>query len=358
MVLDARMAHHSGIGRYVRALVRELVRRGDGLQVALLASSAADPRSWLAGGTFETLALDAEIYTVREQLVGSWVSRRARGPRTVLHFPHYNVPWWAPAGGVVTIHDVTHFEFGGHLPGLTIRLARAAFRRAVRRAGRVIAVSAATRAALERVVPGAGAGAIVIHHGIDPVFEPLSAESLLEFRSSRAPRPYLLYVGNAKPHKNLPCLVSAFHTLQEARPGLELVLVGDRQLRRFEDPRGIRVRCEVADEELVAWYSAAEALVLPSFNEGFGLPAVEAMACGLPVVASRIETLTEVLGTCGVFFDPANPGSLVDALQSLLRQPGLREEKRRDGLRRAREFRWSATAERTVELYRELAGRR
>lgn len=358
VTIDARMAWHSGIGRYVRGLVGELVRRTDELALSLMVSACSDPGRWLTGGTVDTIPFEADIYSLKEQLLGTRLCRRAARVGSVLHHPHYNVPRWAPAGGVVTIHDLTHFEFSPQLSPLRVRLALGAFRRAVRRAAGVIAVSEATAGALARMIPGSERKTTVIHHGVDPAFATSAEELRSRSRNAGEGRLQLLFVGNAKPHKNLAQLIEAFAVLREEWPELELVLVGGRTLEPYSDLPGVRVRCGIEDAELADCYRSAEALVVPSLNEGFGLPALEAMSCGAAVVASSIPSHLEVLGEAAEYFDPETGASLVEALRGLLRRPARAEELRRRGLVRAAEFRWDRAAERTLAVYRRVAGQR
>lgn len=183
---------------------------------------------------------------------------------------------------------------------------------------------------------------------------------------------FILYVGGISPHKNLPTLLDAYASLIRGQgvQGVRLVLVGDYQKDVFYSAyQSLRAQVEreglseqviftgfVSDSDLVHLYNAAEMLVLPSFDEGFGLPALEAMACGTPVVASRAGALPEVVGQGGLFFNPYAPEELQERLQRLLADRQLRADLGRKGLQRAREFSWEHSARTALGIFEELSG--
>ena len=166
----------------------------------------------------------------------------------------------------------------------------------------------------------------------------------------------MLYVGGISPHKNIAALIEAFAVLHQQHPQYRLALAGDvsgdvfhsayKDLQRLIAARRLDGAAVftgyVSDNELVQLYNAATVFVLPSLMEGFGLPAIEAMACGTPVIASARGALPEVVGAAGVLFDPAHPGELEAALQRLVQQPELRERLRHAGPARAAQFSWDA----------------
>jgi glycosyltransferase involved in cell wall biosynthesis len=183
--------------------------------------------------------------------------------------------------------------------------------------------------------------------------------------------PLVLYVGGISPHKNLPGLLRAMVRLREKQP-VHLAIVGDHAGDSFYGcyPELVELRGRlglephvtftgfVPDEDLALLYNAATVLTMPSFDEGFGLPAVEAMASGLPVAASSRGSLSEVLGPAAVFFDPRDDAEMAAALLRVVDDPALRRELTAEGLRRARLFTWSAAARDTVRLFEDMAARR
>lgn len=352
VALDARMAFHSGIGRYIRSLGAALQRQDPALDLRLMAPPDRQEFRDLLPGTGR-IAYAAGIYTLREQLEGSWVCRRTAGA-AVFHFPHYNVPWRLPTPSVVTIHDLTHLEWSVFFPPARVRLAALALGRAVRRAARLIAVSEATRAALERAFPGAAERTDVVHHGVDRIFAPPVGDAAERLRRREGLGRFFLYVGNDKPHKNLDLLVRAFRRVQARQPDVALVLISDAPPGRYAPARVVPHQ---EDAALAIWYGAAEALLLPSLNEGFGLTALEAAACGTPVVASDIPVFRETLGDAAILVDPADEAAWADALSRLASEPAHAAGHRLLGPRRAAAFTWEAAAQQTLAIYRRVAGK-
>ncbi len=352
VVLDARMAFHTGIGRYVRSLASALAARPD-VELALLVDPARAEETRAGTGVRETRPYPAPIYSVAEQLRGPGACRAARRgrPGTVFHFPHYNAPWLAPRPSVVTVHDLIQLGDPRYYGRLRSRLARSVLRRAVRNATHVIAVSAATRAALERVVPEARGRVTTIHHGVGAPFRPLDAETVRRFRERHGIGRCLLFVGGTRPHKNRGRVLEAFRLVRERHPDVSLAVVD----AAAQASPGVRPLGPLTDDDLAHWYNAAAALVMPSLEEGFGLPALEALACGTPVIVARRPAQREVVGDTGLAVDPLDVAALAAAMTRLLDAGGPAPALRERGLRRARELSWEHAAGRTVEVYREAA---
>lgn len=355
VVLDARMAFHSGIGRYIRNLCRELQRQSTDLTLSLLMDPRGMDGAWQDGGRSHVIPFPAKIYGLSEQFRGSWLCRVYAKQTSLFHFPHYNVPWLLPRNSVVTIHDLTHFLFPQHSARYQVWLAFRLFERGVRRAAHLITVSQATRQALEAVLPEAQGKTTVVYHGVEERFHTLSTAVIEEFRRTVYGGRFLLYVGNTKPHKNLPRLLQAFSLVRARYQNLGLVLLGVESSSTLNHTEGVHNYQYVRDEHLTLWYNAAEALLLPSLNEGFGLPALEAMACGTPVIASNVASLPEVVGDAGILVSPWDVEALAEAIGRLLAEPDLRHDLRQKGLQRAQAFSWARAAEQTLEIYRRVA---
>jgi glycosyltransferase involved in cell wall biosynthesis len=213
-----------------------------------------------------------------------------------------------------------------------------------------------------------------VPEGAGPAFrhldDPDTVRGVLERYHLPPAQPLVLYVGGISPHKNLDGLLDAFARLGESRA--HLAIVGDHSGDSFLGcyPQLVQLRARlgleskvtftgfVPDEDLAVLYNAATVLALPSLDEGFGLPAVEAMACGLPVAASRSGSLPEIVGPAGVLFDPRDHDAMAASLKRVLQDSRLREELAAEGLRRARLFTWSAAARDAVRLFEAtVAGR-
>jgi glycosyltransferase involved in cell wall biosynthesis len=281
----------------------------------------------------------------------------------LLHATMNVAPVWTPCPVVVTIHDLAYLRYP-HVHPRGRRLYLSAFTRlTVRRAQVIVAVSEYTRGEIEQLLNIPRERIRVIYEGVDADFRPLPHDQVQSFLCRRGlPPSYLLYVGNLEPRKNLTRLVQAYARL--ARKGeTRLVLAGARgwgydELFRTVEALGLSDDVLfpgfVPREELPLWYNGAQAFVFPSLYEGFGLPPLEAMACGTPVVVSTAASLPEVVGGAGLQVPPDDAKALAAALQRLLDDKALRETLAQRGLTRARRFTWEGMAQKTASLYRQL----
>ena len=364
--IDARMFYHSGIGRYGRSLYREL-RRLAPRDDFTLAASAPVRRRFAAEekARVRFIPFEAPVYGWREQVWGGYLSWCCRRRFNVFHFPHFNVPCLLPAGVVVTCHDLIHLLFPQNFPAHKVFFARRLFERLARQARRIIVVSQCTRRDFIRFFPEAEDKLRVIHNGVDESFRPLPAADCERFKRRQALGDFLLYVGNCKAHKNWLRLIEVYAALRRRYRGLKLVFLSqDERCRGQVLKTAAAWKLEEGDvlfrspgcRELVYYYNAAALLVLPSLYEGFGLPALEAMACGTPVVAAAGSSLPEVTGDAAVLVDPRCVDSILAAVEQVLEDSQLRDDLRRRGLARARNFSWRKTASETWRVYQEVTG--
>ena len=331
--IDARKILDFGIGTYIRGLLGGLAEVGGEEEYVVFAPLSAGDR--IPAG-FEHHAVDAPNYSARELLV---MARAARDAAVDLfHAPHYVVPF-TRCRTVVTIHDLIHLHVRHRNPVAPL-YARAMIGRAARKAARVFVVSEAVGAEIaERY---AGTKIIVTPNGVDERFRFAEPE--------REPQPYFLYVGNDKPHKNVERLVEAFGQLRRERPALTLVLAG-AAFEKYHEVDGIVAPGFVSDDELVALYRHSIALVQPSIEEGFGLPALEAMAAGTAVITSSAAALVEVTGDAAIHAFATSTGSLHDAMRRVADDGALRFDLARRGIARARAFTWKRCASMTRDGY-------
>jgi len=280
----------------------------------------------------------------------------------LLHATMNVAPWWSPCPVVVTVTDLAFRRYPQVHP-LGRRLYLGLFTRwTARRARAIVAISEYTRQEVVRLLGVPAERVRVIYLGVDSDFRPLPRDHVEAFRRQRGlPERYLFYLGNLEPRKNLPRLVQAYARIGDG--SVPLVLGGPRgwgyaELFQTVEKLGLVGQILfpgfVPREELPLWYNAAEALVYPSIYEGFGLPPLEAMACGTPVVASAASSLPEVVGEAGLLVDPQDVEALADALRRVLTDQDLRAELRQRGLGQARRFTWEKMACETVELYRSV----
>jgi glycosyltransferase involved in cell wall biosynthesis len=207
----------------------------------------------------------------------------------------------------------------------------------------------------------------VIYNAIDDRFwgQPDAAEISRVGERYRLNDPFVLYAGNIKPHKNLERLIEAFHLMRQDSSHLanvQLLIIGDeiskyatlrRAVHRHKLHKHVRFFGFVSDQTLAALYRLANVFVFPSLYEGFGLPPLEAMASGTPVITSNVSSLPEVVGDAALMIDPYDPAAIADAMRRVLETPELREELQRKGLARAREFSWERSIARVREIYGE-----
>lgn len=344
IAIDCRKAADFGIGTYIRGLLGGLEEIGGDEQYVLFAPARVRPL--LPGSKrFSVVEHDSPHYSVRELFtLGRAID--AAGV-DLFHAPHYVVPF-TRTRVVTTIHDLIHIH--QKLPNPVARFyAHAMIRRAIRKSARILTVSEAVHADLVAFDAAATGKVAVAPAGVDTtLFRP--AKRAQERR-------YFLFVGNDKLHKNVAALVDAFRLVRAELPAARLVLAGSTP-QRFRHEHGVTLVGFVTDDELAAMYREAIALLLPSLEEGFGLPAIEAMASATPAILGDIAALREVGGDAALFVDPRSPRGIADAMLRVARDPELREAMMRRGEERARKFDWTACARLTVACYHDAIAAR
>ena len=299
-----------------------------------------------------------------------WPAVLLRDRVELFHSPYIIAPLLTTVPTIVTVHDLILERYPGYTPYRSLRpgyLAMAAM--SLRRAAAIITVSDATKHDLATWYRHGAAKVVTIHSGIDSNFGRVTDPAALErVRATYGlPPSFVLAVGAARPHKNLEVIVEAARLLDGSDP-MRFVLVSARDarwpdrvgelIRRYRlDDRVTRIGDGVAEADLPALYSLADAFVIPSLVEGFGLPLLEAMAVGCPAIASRTSSLPEVGGDAVRYFNPHSPEDLVTALLRLRDQPEATEELTGRARVRAREFTWDSAAEQASRLYDTLLGR-
>ncbi|HEX9987118.1 MAG TPA: glycosyltransferase family 1 protein [Chloroflexia bacterium] len=285
------------------------------------------------------------------------------------HFTNYLAPLSCDCPNIVTIHDMTVFITPRFHRFKTLVLDRTLIPKVARRADAIITVSNSARYDILRYLKVPKEKVRVILSGASPLFQPVTDPERLEAVKAQygLHQPFILYVGTIEPRKNLTRLIQAFGKLKQQRLPHKLVIVGQRgwhcapifaEVERLGLANDILFTGYVPSEDLPALYSLAESMAFPSLYEGFGLPVIEAMACGAPVVTSRSSSLMEVAGDVALLVDPLSVEELADALYRLHREPELREELSRQGILRASHFTWENTARATLDLYEHVTSAR
>ncbi len=301
--------------------------------------------------------------------LGIDMPRLLRCHRPSLLHVQYTAPLDCPVPVVVTIHDVSFLEHPEFFPAWRARQLRLTVRRTVARAAHVLTGSEFSARAIARHYPHCAHRVTVIPHAAAAVFRPVARETAVSYVRSRfgIADPFLLSVGDLQPRKNQLGLVEAFAELLRLMPTsqLRLVLAGKATpyanrvraaARRLGVAEHVHFLGYVGDDDLLYLYSACELFVFPSWYEGFGIPLLEAMACGAPVACSNRAALPEVADAAALFFDPADMGQMVRVLRDLLAEEDLRARMKRLGMQRAAQYSWRRTAEQTLAVYCRVAG--
>lgn len=287
---------------------------------------------------------------IQKMLVG-------RESEKIWHSTYYTMPLRWNGYSVVTVHDMIFERFCDFYTGSDADRLRERKKRCVQNADAVICVSNATREDVRNFYKIDFDSVYVVPHAYSDVFRRLENSESIPMLNGR---PFLLYVGIRSPYKNYNKLIRAYSKWSRQKDVM-LVLVGARpwsndelsQLSQLQIQQQVQLLQNVDDETLCRLYNNAVAFVYPSLYEGFGIPLLEAMACGCPVVASRIPSTVEVAGDCPVYFDPSEEDDLLDALDTVLSK-GRSSERLKLGLEKSKSYSWDKTATQTLQIYQEV----
>jgi glycosyltransferase involved in cell wall biosynthesis len=369
VAIDARKLHDFGIGTYIRNLLRHLARIDRDSEYVLLCQETDAGVAGQVGPNFRAVLEPSPNYSLREQIHVPWVLHRERPD--VFHAPHYVLPPLTRCPAVVTIHDCIHLMFPQYLPSRAAYVyARASMWSAARQAHRILTVSEASKRDIIHFFSVPPEKVVVVYNAIEERFAATPSEEAIERVRERYQlnHRFVLYVGNIKPHKNLVRLIEAFAVLRtRGFDELKLLIIGDeisrlpalrRAVHSHKLHKHVRFLGYLEDETLAILYRLASVFVFPSLYEGFGLPPIEAMASGTPVVTSNVSSMPEVAGDAAVLVDPYNVESIVEGIARVLRDPALAAELRRKGIARARDFSWARSVARTREVYEQVCAQR
>lgn len=361
LAMDARKYTDFGIGTYIRNLVNYLRQQAD-CTLELVASP--DQQSGLSADLRIPVHVNrSRKYSVRELLsIARQVNRLGV---ELFHSPHYTLPVGIRTRSVVTIHDLIHLRFPEYFSVTQRAYARLMMKHACTAADAVIVDADFTKADILASFTIPPERIHVIPLGVASFFRP--AESELDLHADLASmgvrEPYVLYSGGLKPHKNVSTLLKAFAQFRH-RESARLVISGENfwdeaELSNLARTLGIEKRIlsvPAGQQGLLRLYQGATVVVVPSRYEGFGLPILEAMSCGTPVIGARAASIPEVMGEGGLMFDPLRPEELTDRMEMLFDDGGLRVAQRAYGLQNAARFSWDQCGARTMEVYRAVVG--
>jgi glycosyltransferase involved in cell wall biosynthesis len=361
--VSSLVVRRTGVGHYIARLLRALLDRDDGQQYELFSHTALDRHDPCVRGAS---VVDAHLESSR------WIWMQTALPRAlaqaqvdVCHFTNSLAPLWQPAPGVVLIHDASVFLLPQYHT-LLRRLGRSSLLPAVARRSRaIVTLSETSRAALADVLGISPEKIHVVHGAAPPEFGKVQDEQVLDSVREKysLPSEFILTVGTLEPRKNLARLVRAWGRLRRDGYPHKVVLVGPPGWHMHELEKEVSAWPDdviklgyVPTKDLPPLYSLATVFAYPSLYEGFGLPAVEAMACGTPVLAGNRGALPEVCGDAASLVDPMSDDELTESLRTLLDDQGLRQGLRARGLERARRFAWARSADQMVSVYETAAG--
>lgn len=356
-----------GAGKYIIELIRHLAQHAGGHRLVVFAT----PQGRQQIGDLPTERLEWVRVGVRStalRLVWEQVSLPQLARRhslDLLHSLHYTAPYSLHCPSVVTFHDMTFFLF----PELHTRTKRFLFPRLIRlsakRAAALIAISESTRRDAIRLLRLPPERIHSTPLGISKAFRPIhDTRALAEYqRRYHLPDAFILFVGLIEPRKNLPLLLKAYGQLAKRQDIPPLVLAGragwgidqvNRLVQTLDLQEKVHFTGYFPEQDLPFVYNLAQVLVYPSTYEGFGFPPLEAMACGTPVIATNVASLTENIGEAGLLIPPLDEQALVDALQTLINSPALQKDLSQAGIKQAAKFTWEQTAQLTLKVYESL----
>lgn len=367
IVIDARFyGVQAGIGRYIRNLINNL-QKIDKENEYFILLLGKDFKDFNESYNFNKKLADFNWYGVEEQLRLPGILNGLKAD--LVHFPHFNIPLIYKGKFVVTIHDLTHQHFA--MKRATTRLPFIYF---IKQKGYKLVFKKAVRESLKIITPsnyvknliikeyGINQSKInVIYEGVDDKIlsigkniKRVKIEKII--KKFNITSPFIFYVGNAHPHKNVEGLITAFLEIKKNLKNLSLVLSGYdhyfwQRIKNEFNHKNIIFTNFVTDEELVVLYKKASCFVMPSYEEGFGLPVLEAMANLCPVVSSNSDALCEIGGNASVYFNPKDQADTVDKIKMVLTDNSLRKKMVELGQKRVQQFSWQKMAKQTLEVY-------
>lgn len=357
LVIDFRMHKASGIGTYIKSLLPFLVEKFE----VILLGSRAEMQDYAWSKSVQILECECKIYSVKEQLELPLTIPEC----DIFWSPHFNIPILPIRAKfrVVTIHDVFHLAFYDTLNFMQKIYAKTLFNQALNRSNIVLSVSNFSRSEILKYTK-TDKNIFVVPNAIDERhFNRHCDSSTLEAvaRDYGLPKDFVLFVGNVKPHKNLKNLLFALEKMD-----LNLVIVGKKDgfitgdsviseiIRRKNLSDRIFFTGYVKDADIAAIYNLAKLFVFPSLYEGFGIPPLEAQACGCPVVCSDAASLPEVCGDSVAYFDPYSVEDMKDKIQMVLDDENLQNELRAKGFENVKRFSWERSAKQIIEIMENL----
>ena len=360
----AQTYRSAGINWYIHNLLLNLALADQENQYTVFLGDRRFPPN--SGLTLRTSWLPTTRPLVRivwEQLVQPFVLWQEK--IDLLHSMAFVTPLLSPCPSVITIYDLSFIIFPQSFKYLKRLYLTLLTRPSARKARRIITISESTKRDTVRLLGVSSKKVDIVHCGVDKAFHPLPEGEIASFRQKHGlPERIILFVGTIEPRKNVVRLIEAYSRLRDGQ--VKLVIGGARgwlyeevfaRVEELDLTDDVLFPGYIPSDELPLWYNAAELFVYPSLYEGFGLPPLEAMACGTPVLTSNVSSLPEVVGEAGLTVDPMDSEGLAEAMNQVLGDGVLRQSMRERGLARAGRFSWARAARETIEVYQRALGR-
>lgn len=373
--IDARLYNEKGLGRYIRNLISNLQKLDKENQYFVFLLNE-DFKKLKFNNNFTKVLADFRWYTVKEQTNFPKILNQYN--LDLLHVPHFNVPIFYKGKMVVTIHDLIHQHVDTRSASthnfLIHKIKKLGYKKvfgtALKRSSNIITVSEFVKKQLEDEWKVDHKKITVTYEGVDESFGNIASKGILKEKGIKPP--YIFYIGNAHPHKNIKELIKAFIELRKKYQYLQLVLAGDDnffwpKIRKFVMDSRIRgnegkpssasrndnivFTGKVSDEELVTLYKNAQCFVTASLEEGFGLPLLEAFALNCPVVSSNMGSLPEVGNNAALYFDPKDQEDMMEKIRQVLNNQKTRNELIKKGKKRVKDFSWEKMTKETLKIY-------
>lgn len=363
--IDARSLHYEGVGRYIRELIKHLARIDSHNEyIVYFLSEASLKEDCIRQPNFHNAILPVSIYNLHKQPYLYY--RLLRDNLDMFHATdHWIVPFAAPCPIVITVHDILTKNVKKRLSYKVRVYGDLITRIALVRSNRILTISDFTKQEIINLYPTAEKKISVVYNGVGHEFTRKSELETARIKKKyQLTKRYLLYVGSLKAHKNIPKLIESFSQLPpKLKEKTDLVIVARLEQKfsktiKLPSLLGIEKHVKfigyVPEDDLSGLYSGAVALIMPSFTEGFGLPVIEAMACGTPVIASRGGALTEVCGQAALHFNPESIDDMRNTIERALTDNNLKEKLSNMSIKRSGEFSWNVTAKNILEVYEEV----
>jgi len=353
----------AGISWYIYNVLKNLGQAAPDLQLTAFLHEAQFQDDYISTNISRWPTQRPAVRIMWEQMAQPYLL--SRNQPDLYHAMAFVAPMITPCPFVITVYDLTFLRYPEAFRPFNRWYLRYFTTYSVKRAQAIIAISESTRQDVINLIGKPPDQVHTIYCGADPSFRPLPSNEIETFRQSQQlPQAFVLYLGTLEPRKNVAGLIRAYATWYQQDPQAPLLVIAGgkgwyyQQIFELVETLGLVDKIYfpgyIPQADLALWYNAASLFVYPSYFEGFGLPVLEAMACGTPVITSNTSSLPEVAGQAAMLVDPKQPIALTVAMQQIMQSSEKRQLMRQAGVKQATQFRWEKTAQETVAIYRQV----